>query len=60
MNSPTTVEFRKTGFLPRASDSIRFSLGRTEDTLANVRAHPLWDGYWESKQLSMHKAGMSA
>lgn len=40
----------ETGFLPRASDNIRFSLGRTEDTWANVRAHPLWDGYWESKQ----------
>jgi uncharacterized protein len=43
----------ETGFMPRASDNIRFSLGRTEDTLANVRAHPLWDGYWASKELEL-------
>lgn len=40
----------ETGFLPRASDNIRYSLGRTEDTWANARAHPLWDGYWASKE----------
>jgi uncharacterized protein len=43
----------ETGFIPRASDNIRFSLGRTEDTLANVRAHPLWDGYWASKEVEL-------
>ena len=43
----------ETGFVPRASDNIRFSLGRTENTLANVRAHPLYDAYWESKELDL-------
>jgi predicted acyl esterase len=40
----------ETGFLPRASDNIRFSLTRTENTWANVQAHPLWDAYWRSKE----------
>lgn len=43
----------ETGFLPRASDNIRFSLGRTEDTLENVRAHPLIDDYWLSKSYDL-------
>ena len=43
----------ETGFLPRASDNLRFSLGRTEDTWANVRAHPLWDAYWQSKEIDL-------
>jgi predicted acyl esterase len=40
----------ETGFLPRASDNVRFGLTRTEDTWANVQAHPLWDAYWQSKE----------
>ena len=40
----------ETGFIPRASDNIRYSLNRTEDTWANVQAHPLIDDYWRSKQ----------
>ncbi len=43
----------ETGFLPRASDNIAFSLNRTENTLANVRAHPLIDDYWRSKALDL-------
>lgn len=43
----------ETGFLPRASDNIRFSLNRTEDTWANVQAHPLIDDYWRSKDLDL-------
>jgi predicted acyl esterase len=43
----------ETGFLPRAADNIRFSLGRTEDTWANVQAHPLWDAYWASKECDL-------
>ena len=43
----------ETGFLPRASDSIRFSLNRTEDTWANVQAHPLIDDYWRSKAFDL-------
>jgi uncharacterized protein len=40
----------ETGFIPRASDNIRFSLTRTENTYANMQAHPLWDDYWRSKE----------
>jgi putative CocE/NonD family hydrolase len=43
----------ETGFLPRASDNIRFSLGRTENTWANACAHPLWDAYWASKECEL-------
>ncbi|MCB5426424.1 CocE/NonD family hydrolase [Altererythrobacter sp. CC-YST694] len=42
-----------TGFLPRASDNIRFSLNRTENTWENIKAHPLIDEYWESKLLDL-------
>jgi predicted acyl esterase len=42
---------RETGFLPRGCDNLRFSLGRTEDTNANVQAHPLHDDYWSSKEV---------
>src|SRR5690606_401497 len=44
---------RETGFLPRGSDNLRFSLGHTEDTLANVLAHPLYDDYWRSKEIDL-------
>ncbi len=43
----------ETGFIPRASDNIRFSLTRTEDTWANVQAHPLRDAYWKSKEVAL-------
>ena len=43
----------ETGFLPRASDNIRFSLNRTEDTWANAQAHPLMDGFWRSKEVAL-------
>ncbi|KUR77481.1 CocE/NonD family hydrolase [Novosphingobium sp. Fuku2-ISO-50] len=43
----------ETGFLPRASDNIRFSLGQTENTWENVKAHPLFDAFWESKALDL-------
>lgn len=43
----------ETGFAPRASDAVRFSLTRTEDTWANVRAHPLYDDYWRSKEIEL-------
>ena len=41
----------ETGFLPRASDNIRYSLNRTEDTWENAKAHPLIDEYWHSKDV---------
>ncbi|MAW78734.1 MAG: X-Pro dipeptidyl-peptidase domain-containing protein [Parvularcula sp.] len=43
----------ETGFLPRASDNIRFSTGRTEDTWANAQAHPLIDEFWRSKDIEL-------
>lgn len=43
----------ETNFLPRASDNIRFSLGRTENTWENVKAHPLIDDFWRSKELDL-------
>jgi predicted acyl esterase len=43
----------ETGFLPRASDNIQWSLNRTEDTWANIVAHPLIDDYWHSKELDL-------
>lgn len=43
----------ETSFLPRASDAIRYSLNRTEDTWANVQAHPLFDEYWRSKAFDL-------
>jgi putative CocE/NonD family hydrolase len=43
----------ETGFTPRASDAIRYSLTRTEDTWANVGAHPLYDDYWRSKEIEL-------
>ena len=50
----------ETGFIPRASDNIRFSLTRTEDTWANVQAHPLWDAYWHSKEVDLERIRVPA
>jgi predicted acyl esterase len=43
----------ETGFLPRAAQSTQYSLQRYEDTLANVRAHPLRDAFWRSKEIDL-------
>jgi len=43
----------ETNFLPRASDNIRYSLHRTENTWENVKAHPLIDDFWKSKELDL-------
>lgn len=43
----------ETGFLPRASDNIRFSLNHTEDTWENAQAHPLMDAFWHSKEIDL-------
>ena len=40
----------ETGFVPRGSANLQWSTTRTEDTAANVRAHPLYDEYWTSKE----------
>ena len=44
---------RETGFVPRGSSNLRFTHQRYEDTNANVLAHPLYDAYWESKELDL-------
>ncbi|MEO6359553.1 MAG: CocE/NonD family hydrolase [Sphingomicrobium sp.] len=43
----------ETNFLPRACDNIQWSLNRTEDSWANIAAHPLIDDYWRSKELDL-------
>jgi predicted acyl esterase len=40
----------ETGFVPRGCANLQWSTTRTEDTAANVRAHPLHDAYWLSKE----------
>src|SRR5262245_22852145 len=43
----------ETSFLPRGTANLQWSTTRTEDTLANVRAHPLYDAYWASKECEL-------
>ncbi len=43
----------ETAFLPRGSGNLKYSTTRTEDTPANVRAHPLHDAYWTSKECDL-------
>lgn len=44
---------RETGFVPIATKGLRWSVNRTEDTLANMLAHPLIDDYWRSKDVEL-------
>ena len=44
---------RETCFVGRASQNLNWSNNRTENTAANVPAHPLMDDYWRSKQLDL-------
>ena len=44
---------RETGFAPGACDRLNWSLTRTEDTRANMAAHPLYDQYWASKDTDL-------
>jgi predicted acyl esterase len=41
---------RETRFIPRSCGGLNWSTTRTEDTLANMLAHPLYDAYWQSKE----------
>jgi uncharacterized protein len=43
----------ETAFLPRGSSNLQYSTTKTEDTAANVRAHPLYDEYWASKEIDL-------
>jgi predicted acyl esterase len=44
---------RDTGFIPRSAQRLRWSKTRTEDTPANMLAHPLYDAYWKSKEYDL-------
>lgn len=50
----------ETGFLPRACDNIQWSLNRTEDSWANITAHPLIDDYWRSKEFALEQVRQPA
>ena len=43
----------ETGFAPRASDNIQYGPNLTENTWAQMRAHPLYDEYWASKEIDL-------
>lgn len=43
----------ETAFVTRGSSNLQYSTTRTEDTAANVRAHPLHDAYWASKEIDL-------
>ncbi len=43
----------ETAFVVRGSANLQYSTTRTEDTAANVRAHPLYDAYWASKEIDL-------
>jgi uncharacterized protein len=43
----------ETSFVVRGSSNLQYSTTRTEDTAANVRAHPLHDAYWTSKDIEL-------
>ena len=43
----------ETSFVFRGSSNLQYSTTRTEDTAANVRAHPLHDAYWTSKEIEL-------
>jgi hypothetical protein len=50
----------ETSFLPRGTANLQWSTTRTEDTLANVRAHPLYDAYWASKECDLEAIDVPA
>lgn len=43
----------ETCFTERGTASLNWSTTRTEDTAANIRAHPLIDDYWRSKMFDL-------
>lgn len=44
---------RDTGFIPKSASRLSWSTTRTEDTPANMLAHPLYDAYWKSKEYDL-------
>lgn len=45
----------ETGFCPNACGRLNWSTTRTEDTAANMAAHPLFDDYWRSKAVALEE-----
>jgi uncharacterized protein len=45
----------ETSFVPRGCANLQWSTTRTEDTPANVAAHPLHDAYWRSKEIPLEQ-----
>jgi uncharacterized protein len=45
----------ETSFVPRGCANLQYSTTRTEDTAANVAAHPLYDAYWGSKESTLER-----
>jgi len=50
----------ETAFVARGSSNLQYSTTRTEDTAANVRAHPLHDAYWASKEIDLESIEVPA
>lgn len=50
----------ETSFLVRGSANLQYSTTRTEDTVANARAHPLYDDYWASKECALESIEVPA
>jgi uncharacterized protein len=51
---------RETSFLVRGTENLQWSTTRTEDTLANALAHPLYDAYWASKECNLEAIDLPA
>ncbi|HXC59866.1 MAG TPA: CocE/NonD family hydrolase [Steroidobacteraceae bacterium] len=45
----------ETSFVPRGCANLQWSTTRTEDTPANIAAHPLHDAYWRSKEVALEQ-----
>jgi predicted acyl esterase len=45
----------ETSFVPRGCANLQWSTTRTEDTPANIAAHPLHDAYWRSKEIALEQ-----
>ena len=50
----------ETSFVPRGCANLQWSTTRTEDTPANVAAHPLHDAYWRSKEAALEQINAPA
>jgi len=51
----------ETSFVPRwNANRLNNSLTRVEDLAAMVRAHPLWDAYWETKRAQLSNIDVPA